>query len=518
MLPNEQTDLLRIRSYFSEAILNRGWDYFRGRAVSHLQKDGHRAQAIVFGTKSYKVELDLNNFLASSCTCPYDDFCKHMAAVLFEMARTRTENLALLIPQHQRTLVPKRDTRQDASFKVMNQPRETESVDEWHKKFGRLLDKSERKGWTSCEVFLHKGRTELFPYAENWAPDIRALYYVHVGMYLLGELDEMHRQFNNQYYQDRHFVRSVTERWIENLHDTLSNLQIDQHSKGYQECLTDTIRDLSRAAFPQQETVAAWAQFYRILWGSIPVNEEIIGQEILRLQAEKERPDRTFEQQKLILQALIHLLIITDQDEHAMAAAERELHLLEMDDVFDYLRSFTVYQKWGRLHKWLRLLKPSSRTFQRSLIYQYIDCWRSLMREGYIEDGEWEQILADLLPASLYEYLQLLLQQNRFREWVDLHLWYESDPLALDKGDLSLVADGDLPSLLPLYHKAAERLIREKNRDAYKRSVKILKKLKAHYRKLKQLPRWEQFIEKISMKYKRLSAFQEELRKGKLLP
>lgn len=517
MIPIDQTDLQRIRSYFSETILNRGWGYYRGRAVSRLQMEGHCARALVAGTKSYQVQLDFHNFPASACTCPYDDYCKHMAAVLFEIAAQMKPDM--LAPHHQLALVPKRDTQPSAPFRVMDPPRETESVEEWHEKIDRILEEERgRSGWVSSEVFLRKGETQLLPYGEEWAPDIRALYVLNVGMHLVEVLEEMHRQPSYQYYESPGYVRSVTVRWIGNLYDQVAKLQMERHSRGYRERLEDTIRVLSRAAFPQLESVADWAQFYRVFWVTVPVDEKMIEQEILRLRAEKERPAHTFGQQKLLLQALIHLLILTDQDEAAMNAAEGERPLLVMDEVFEYLRSFVVYQKWSRLYKWLNWLRLTSRNLQPALVYQYVDCWRALKREGYVEDKEWEHILADLLPVTLNEYLQLLLHQERYREWVDLHLWYESDPLELEKGELSLVADEDLPSLLPLYHRAAERWIREKNRDAYKRAVKILKKLKSHYRKLKQLPRWEQYIEGISMKYKRLSAFREELMKGKLLP
>ena len=520
MFPIEQADLFRIRACFSEMILNRGWGYYQGDAVSSLEVEGHRAQAIVFGTKSYRVQLDLKNFPASTCTCPYDDFCKHMAAVLFEtLARTGPEQLALIAPKQQLALVPKRDARHAAAFRAStSQPQETDSIEEWHKKLDRILEKVDHRGSIPLEIFLHIGRIELLPYAEHWTPDIRALYDVHVGMHLLVKLDAMYQQPYHLDHHRRFYARSMIARWINDLHVGLSNLQITHPSKGYLECLEETIRHLSYVAFPQQETVTDWTQFYRMFWGVVPVSDHLIQQEILRLRTEKEQAGLSLHLNKRLLNALIHLFILTGQDKQAMEVADRELPLLEKDDFFDYMDAFVAEKKWSRLIEWVRWLKPTSRILPRTLIDRYIECWRFLEREGYAADGEREEVLAELLPDSLYDYLLLLLMQNRYREWVDLHLWFQSDPLELEKGELNLVADRDLPSLLPLYHQAAERWILVKNREAYKQSIKILKKLKTHYRKLKQLPRWEQFIEQLSIKYKRLSAFQEELRKGKLLP
>ncbi|MNI87313.1 hypothetical protein D3C73_1445020 [compost metagenome] len=57
----------------------------------------------------------------------------------------------------------------------------------------------------------------------------------------------------------------------------------------------------------------------------------------------------------------------------------------------------------------------------------------------------------------------------------------------------------------------------QKNRDAYKQAVRRLKKLASIYKKLRELDRWNTYVEHLTTRYSRLRAFQEELRRGKLI-
>ena len=71
--------------------------------------------------------------------------------------------------------------------------------------------------------------------------------------------------------------------------------------------------------------------------------------------------------------------------------------------------------------------------------------------------------------------------------------------------------------LLPILHQAVDGLIEQKNRVSYKQAVRLLKKLRTIYKKLKRVPEWEAFIDKLLKRYKRLRAFQEECVRAKLV-
>lgn len=83
---------------FKPHILHRGAEYYRDAAVEDLKITDTQITAVVLGTEDYDVEVDIKDGIieAMSCTCPYaadDNYCKHMAAVLF--ACQETEDLIL---------------------------------------------------------------------------------------------------------------------------------------------------------------------------------------------------------------------------------------------------------------------------------------------------------------------------------------------------------------------------------------------------------------------------------------
>ena len=122
-----------------------------------------------------------------------------------------------------------------------------------------------------------------------------------------------------------------------------------------------------------------------------------------------------------------------------------------------------------------------------------------------------------LLPGSYRHYANFLVMKEEYEAWADLGLLLNLSPMHMESADLRLVEKANIRLLLPLYHYAAEASIQGKNRADYKQAVKELKKLATAYKKLKQTTRFEAYVQQLSKQYSRYRAFQEELRKGKLI-
>ena len=87
---------------FSARILERGYDYYLCNAVKNMEVTEDSITADVLGTENYQVEITLEEgeILDMYCSCPYAEdgnYCKHMAAVLYEW--TEGENQGLY-PDH----------------------------------------------------------------------------------------------------------------------------------------------------------------------------------------------------------------------------------------------------------------------------------------------------------------------------------------------------------------------------------------------------------------------------------
>lgn len=78
------------KDLFREHILERGRHYFYEGAVTELHQTENGYQAIVEGIKTYEVEIEIeeDQVYDMYCSCPYakdDNYCKHMAAVLYKI-------------------------------------------------------------------------------------------------------------------------------------------------------------------------------------------------------------------------------------------------------------------------------------------------------------------------------------------------------------------------------------------------------------------------------------------------
>ena len=72
-------------NYFSNVILERGYDYFEMNTVEIINASNKSIDAKVIGSDAYDVRINFKNREIKSmyCSCPYYDNCKHQAAVLY---------------------------------------------------------------------------------------------------------------------------------------------------------------------------------------------------------------------------------------------------------------------------------------------------------------------------------------------------------------------------------------------------------------------------------------------------
>lgn len=74
---------------FKKVIVQRGYDYYmNNQVIDIMQIDTSNWRAEVEGTEPYTVDVTFNaqgDITYANCDCPYDDDCKHIAAVLYEI-------------------------------------------------------------------------------------------------------------------------------------------------------------------------------------------------------------------------------------------------------------------------------------------------------------------------------------------------------------------------------------------------------------------------------------------------
>ncbi len=87
--PTKRLNVQKIRNLCTEESYSRGVEYLNEGRVRELGVSGSIANAMVRGTRNYRVEIDLDHDFSSTCTCPYDfeGYCKHIVATLLALSK-----------------------------------------------------------------------------------------------------------------------------------------------------------------------------------------------------------------------------------------------------------------------------------------------------------------------------------------------------------------------------------------------------------------------------------------------
>ena len=72
--------------YIPKHIIDRGYEYYEDGHVEDVEIHNNKVFAFVTGNAgNYEVVIELDDFSESSCECPYENYCKHMAAVVYDI-------------------------------------------------------------------------------------------------------------------------------------------------------------------------------------------------------------------------------------------------------------------------------------------------------------------------------------------------------------------------------------------------------------------------------------------------
>ena len=127
-----------------------------------------------------------------------------------------------------------------------------------------------------------------------------------------------------------------------------------------------------------------------------------------------------------------------------------------------------------------------------------------------------ESMFAHYGDAGIDVYADFLVERERFAEWAALMHRYGVSYDGAEAGGLKLALTKDPAAVMPLLHTYAMKFIKEKNRHSYRRAVKLFKKMKAGSKKSGKTDFWNQYIDTVREKNRRLRALMEEMEKGNL--
>ncbi|MFT8322090.1 MAG: SWIM zinc finger family protein [Bacillus sp. (in: firmicutes)] len=506
-----------------QKIVEKGLLLYRQGFVSQVKIDNNAITGIVQDVTPAKVSLDLTFIQMSSCTCFANGFCRHQLALFFfllgQTGKVSTwmtewrEPIKKPMDLKNLQLMKASDLLQDSDAK---EPEYKDWVKGFNESFDVLIGENSHKTYTITEmyyIYIRKLKSGT-PFQNEWK-----LLYLLIGhvytfkkMLLLSRTLEHSSETINRYY--RHIYHDLLNHVEENI-NKLANFTLPFAFDAFLESLKDEVVDiLTINANIKFESI----HLFRMLWTNIFTKKQWHQEELARLMTKK----TTFFTEKV---ASIHLQIILREDKQALET----IRLLQIEIVpymIYWIDYFNSRKAWNRLepyiHAYIQLLKPylSSENDDFDYCHEFsIMAIKSITPfcETKNRNDLLERIFMQTLPFSFQHYESYLYENGYLDKWIDLFTYMGIGIDMLDKFQIKTIQQYDQSLLLSLYHRSIQEHINLKSREHYRIAVRQIKKLRTLYKKRKMQKEFDRFLTLTLERTKRLRAFHEECRKGKLI-
>lgn len=470
------------------------------------------------------VTLNMNEPLNSQCSCPQEGICRHQLALFFS-AYSENSSVFEWVQEWK---------SQDQSFDILKTvkrasdllneavpPDLSKGIDAWLHYFKQTFEDAN----ISNEYFLetsvkrnYRRLLDFIPVEREWKPLYRLFAAYEALKWLNGVCVE------NEF----HGLSSLFDFLLQEAEESLNQLSVTSAPFAFDPYI-QYLRDDSHFLIESSSYFySSLFHFYRLLWSRLFRSSSWRHDEWNRWNERLIHDINTKEKIEIPnIMAFIHLSFLEEDDDRALSFLKE---LMNDDPTLILFMPF-----------WIEELKIQ-KAFQRQ--YRYINCalamlplffqdtnssyerqsftrlfLQSIGEAALMEKNPYllEKVYRGFLPYSYYKYDSYLFSQKKFREWVELQHLSAKEIDLIDKEKLTIIAKEAPQMVMPLYHEAIEHLISSRNRSSYKKAVRYLKKLRTVYKKRNRMLDWDRFFNHLVNRTKRLRAFQEECRKGKLI-
>ncbi len=537
-ITKEELDLLgaKVKSSFRLFELEKGLELQqKGYVYNTAILPDHKLVAKVQDQQVYDVSLDLDNLKSSKCHCSDGGYCEHMAAAFFYVFAVygRPDAFVRALKQDDKTaataavknasaLHRKTVLYVDPASSASDGIKESAAPEEWKDFIAKkwvLFTQKNQQHKLFIDDYYNAAFHTITMSTQWWSRTPRLLFAVQTGLMLLAQLDEDYAQRQTLGYiipGDRHreAANSLLEKWHAAVREIDVKDAVNQYVP-YISLIADTVRMLLLAT--REETPFQPIAVYRLLWSRVLFHgsESFSENEQVLLETVRKNNELSEITRGAATLAAVHFLLLRHQDDGAWI----ELHSMRTfrpEQLLPFLEDWQQQEDWLRVWQWLERLQPSFRALNEKSFQQFCSIGNLAAKELELTD-EWLARLSALLPRSYYAYTEVLMRMGRYRRWVNFHLAERIGLSSLYPVDMRAIEAHDPTLLLPVYHQSIDAYIKQKNRTAYKEAIRLLKKLASIYKQLGRQDRYEAYMEKLARHYSRLRAFQEELKRGKLI-
>jgi hypothetical protein len=514
--------LEQVAKCFNEVTLSRGFQYFKQQRIDSLRlTDSGLVQARVTGTENYTVRLNLLKLDHSSCSCPVESTCKHMAATIMELGdrwgypASQVVNAKSHLKQLAAGSLSASRLKQLSGMDVFG----------WHT-FLDTYTAQVRPGYDQAAWvnMLRQQLQHLRKASIAFSETERIYFELHLELFILRKMKEQ-AAIGGGYFTSftQYGVYDEIVAWLQQQAERF-NFSLDESR------LEQTFAYLRRqmAESSRYDPHDLHYQLYLSLWKygaapHLPLGADNGINWIEReLRAIEEHLSGSDDGRFLFLAAKAFLYLQQARSSEAWAVLETAgmIQGSEASLFFPHFQHLSDSGDWAHLADWLVRTAPCFLD-QASRYGQEFDAfmafWKNLIVHRPEAESQLWPLLEERLPRTSRIIENLVYEQRKWKTWLELQIVEQRDPLSYRVSVFQPIEKEAPELLLPYYHQAIERYVRLKNRHDYKLAVKLLKRNQKVYKKLKQTERWTRFLAEFTERHSRLRALQEEMRKGKLL-
>ncbi|WP_424768360.1 SWIM zinc finger family protein [Paenibacillus sp. sgz302251] len=515
----------QLNDHASIAILKRGWSYYTEGHVNSANAGGHEnIYGVVQGSDLYAVILDGGHFRYSSCTCPYNGFCKHMAAVYFQYCsqqeggheQAERAYFRLLGLSAASSLLKTTQAERPAP-ELLEAPGDSATAEEWL----AWMDAKHGEVWQKCRHSLHALQpvlSSLKGLSKDWEKPMQRLHWAAAILFVLEQAERAITTVDSfsRYYHEMSFAR-MAEPWVEHLYTLIAELTpgaMNELEEAWSDVLVARVK--KRASSAEQQ-LFEWGFMYLAWSEKLSENRGWHERELNSMLDWVERGEQPDGNQAFYHMAIAMMYFFDKQDELAIHHFGRTSFDRSQRVMYPCVAQRMEEGKWELVLQWMSFLfEHVSKVKSGRTVGPFITLCRRADQDRPDLDI-WTEYMTRLLPYSYTELSDHWLDQKRYDEWADLQILIGSRIEDAGAHALRDIAKQAPRVLLPLYHQSIEAWIQTRNRQGYRMAVKQLKKLERLYKADKDTPRWEHYINGLVRKHQRLRAFQEELWKGKIV-
>lgn len=502
-------------------LVQKGLLLYRQGLVSKVRLEDEKILAVVQDVTRVHVELDLNFLQISHCSCPADGLCRHqIAAFLFVYAMVGS--VSEWVESWRQPIQERKAAHtwgiQRAKDLLKTSGSMKPDYDRWVQRFQEGFESimqatKNRKPYLVAslyEAYLRKLKAGA-PVEQEW----RQLYFLVASIHTFINLLRLSTE--NSYTEDEisRYYRGVFFTMIDDVEELVEKLNVQALPFAFDNFIEGLKNDSTKLVSENFVLEFERTHLYVILWTRLFKKKSWHEKELADL--------GRFEKTLPVLMATIHQCIMLREDEKAL----RLLHDLENFStpfMIYWLEKLTAAKDWKRMGPYVEMFTAHAREYMQSLNEHYarIDFSRLAIRtvQAYANETKkteaYERILIQTLPYSYHYYDEFLFDMGSYEKWCDLQAYLGFDLSSISTERIRFLQKEQPEILLPLYHQAIQQHIEMKNRGNYREAVKLLKKLRTIYKKLKRQDDWQQFLDLLLERTKRLRAFQQECERGKL--